>query len=635
MSILDLVIEKVKIQNSELGSLLEANKDVAYLGSIAPDIYFLAPDISDEQREILYWLLEMYDKIVSPITEIYEKYIKPVEDALEEITEPVEKTLDNLTCGILHDLGRDGEDIIQMVKDTIGSFLSVLVSKSINFFELFTPPIQKEKTEEDWYWFDMLHYRYTSDYVKKLVQALPRPDAPQAKYEVGLAYAMGHLTHIAADVTGHAYVNEIVGGPYRAHNRRHHIMENFMDVWTHYNYKNEDLIGAKLHRKFTKGELLDSLGTIRAVAEGILDPPERLEELFRYLERAFKDTYGDKPHPTRIANEFLTGDDISMAYWLNLAFFKLATDCLLPPIEPPHESLLEEINNRMGDLRDTLGDRPDRPDSPDLCWSFWEDTCDFSWDAFKDLMEFIWESVKFLGESLIWALKVLKDLLALIVCTIAETLVIPIKAILWLIKSFLAELYQSFRDALVIAGIALPSIDYLNNSPLGRRFTQSKGPMESFKMYPHRQLASGLWGGLIAPDDSHLEHPTTPGEPHLTMSGPYSQGVNPKSFIEDIPMDHALLDRFAQASTPSITREIEREIFEKKGAIGNAVDYAVELILGIYSFWKEGEDYLIPNWNLDSDRGYCYKCWCMDNPGSVAPDSNEVVVDQYFSDSDS
>ena len=35
--------------------------------------------------------------------------------------------------------------------------------------------------------------------------------------------------HIATDVTGHAFVNQKVGGPYRVHWQRHHLVENHLD----------------------------------------------------------------------------------------------------------------------------------------------------------------------------------------------------------------------------------------------------------------------------------------------------------------------------------------------------------------------------------------------------------------------
>ena len=43
------------------------------------------------------------------------------------------------------------------------------------------------------------------------------------------AYALGYLTHLATDVTGHAFVNAISGGPFRTHWQRHHLVENHID----------------------------------------------------------------------------------------------------------------------------------------------------------------------------------------------------------------------------------------------------------------------------------------------------------------------------------------------------------------------------------------------------------------------
>src|SRR5215471_18823951 len=44
------------------------------------------------------------------------------------------------------------------------------------------------------------------------------------------AYALGWMTHLATDVTGHPFVNEKSGGPYRTHWQRHHLVENHMDA---------------------------------------------------------------------------------------------------------------------------------------------------------------------------------------------------------------------------------------------------------------------------------------------------------------------------------------------------------------------------------------------------------------------
>ena len=74
----------------------------------------------------------------------------------------------------------------------------------------------------------MLHYRNTGEYGQALWNgAVERAD------DGAKAYALGYLTHIATDVTGHAVVNAIAGGPFRLHwQRQHHPGRNNLDsLW--------------------------------------------------------------------------------------------------------------------------------------------------------------------------------------------------------------------------------------------------------------------------------------------------------------------------------------------------------------------------------------------------------------------
>ena len=84
--------------------------------------------------------------------------------------------------------------------------------------------LQNNEPETKWYWFDMLHYRKTGEFAKNLV-AIAQSGTDRQR-----AYAYGYLSHITTDLVGHAYVNQIVGGPYRLHSQRHTVVENFMDT---------------------------------------------------------------------------------------------------------------------------------------------------------------------------------------------------------------------------------------------------------------------------------------------------------------------------------------------------------------------------------------------------------------------
>lgn len=88
----------------------------------------------------------------------------------------------------------------------------------------------------------MLHYRKTSRFGQVLWQIADTwesradPSDPQAVENARLwserlrAYALGYMTRLATDVTGHPFTNEKSGGPFRTHWQRHKVVENHMDA---------------------------------------------------------------------------------------------------------------------------------------------------------------------------------------------------------------------------------------------------------------------------------------------------------------------------------------------------------------------------------------------------------------------
>ena len=118
--------------------------------------------------------------------------------------------------------------LVEAVKSFVSEF---------NLFDLVAPvprrragrqaggfPCPRARGENEWWWFDAMHYRKTGKLAKRLLDATP-PDSPLH------LYAIGYLTHVAADTVGHPYVNAISGGPYRSHAQRHKASENYQDVF--------------------------------------------------------------------------------------------------------------------------------------------------------------------------------------------------------------------------------------------------------------------------------------------------------------------------------------------------------------------------------------------------------------------
>ena len=84
----------------------------------------------------------------------------------------------------------------------------------------------------------MSHYRRSSALSHAFVEqaeALRKGPDGTARFEQFMAFTLGYITHLGTDTIGHSWINEQVGGPYRNHPQRHHLVENHIDAW---NYKN-------------------------------------------------------------------------------------------------------------------------------------------------------------------------------------------------------------------------------------------------------------------------------------------------------------------------------------------------------------------------------------------------------------
>ena len=124
-------------------------------------------------------------------------------------------------------------DMQQVVDGLLATLLEAVKRyvSEFNLFELFSHPYrdgvpkgpkppgfdvatQRATDTNEWWWFDAMHYRKTGKLAQRLLDKTP-PNSPLH------LYAIGYLTHVAADTVGHPYVNSISGGPYRSHAQRH------------------------------------------------------------------------------------------------------------------------------------------------------------------------------------------------------------------------------------------------------------------------------------------------------------------------------------------------------------------------------------------------------------------------------
>lgn len=583
--VLDEVINRLRTSSNEaerkIGEIMHRNRSAAVLGAIGPDLFFWAPDY--EVVNVLYNFYENWKSVI----EIYNATIgkvKEVIDAVGEATMDAVETLAPATISMIRALIEEIKETTQLLKSTLSTGLFVGVIGGYDaiadiadaprllhtLFDMFTPPLQNGKSEIDWYWFDMLHYRWTGRFAKNLLEL--------ANDDVKLAYAYGYLTHIACDVVGHGFVNQIVGGPYRLHPQRHATVENFIDSWK-FNQKYGESINEKLH--------------------DLLSLPDKLpDSIVKILYNAFVNTYNNRPHPLRFNKEndgFLTPEDISKTYEV----FKFVYDVLggigIKPPEEPFSGALDILAEALKNLEPP----PKPPESREMCsmsdiFSF--GLTESSRECYEEFAEAIEEWLEYLGELLLWTFETVLAILDAITAALLSLPIMALMAILYGVQLALYNLYRQFRQTLVLAGLLYPEPDELQSSH-GRNLTTNYqcSFIADFKGYPRRHSC----------EINNLQCPKTSIEEPGTLSTTYERSSTtvPDIFIIHEPFKEEGLISYANAKTPAETRGLE----SKKITIGNAVSLSYWMITNTHSQDKLGV--VFTDWNLDSDRGYGYKCW--------------------------
>jgi hypothetical protein len=593
MFIADRVAEMLKLPDDKEIIHLTSGENQKYykMGSIGPDLFFFAPDYD----AILYpsILLPFARDVVQPIRDVYEDIIGPVVKIIDDVEEGVDAVLDEVTCNAASTVNDRVDAINESLAGLRDSFMAYIFSESFNMFDMMRPPMQNGKDEREWYWFDMLHYRRTGDFLQKMWD--------NSTTDEQKAFVLGYATHIAADVSGHPYVNQAVGGPARAHNQRHHFVENIIDVWFYDQALSPsvNITNARLHQQLPHGGDLDKKGILFAILDGEVEIKGDLQGIFEMVSTTLGETFPDAERPRRLQDGITSPEDINLAYWLSLASLKVSTDSFIPRPEEPLESTLDDIVKAAEEFLDNVSNPPQSSSTrPELCFALWEDDCDFSLEALEEWLYYLWDNIVYLGELIAWAASVLKDLLDILVCTVTAPLKAAVSALLWIIQSALYAILEEIREALVLAAIIHPQPEWVRNNPIAQEITElSNRSWDDVdkRMYPHRAQPSN------AP---FLGYPKTPVENEPTVPGPYPAKSTPAAILTGIGSgnDTELYSRYIDSETPSITRDIEFETIQKETMP------AIPLAIDVFRALRQAGN-KIPDWNLDADRGYHYKNW--------------------------
>ena len=205
-----------------ISAIATANPTYVALGSIGPDIFFLLPDFKPPVGNMLW-------KLANQIRELYtawdDTFLGPWESAMGPVGDSLSDETNALTGGLQATI----EGIATQATHLIEDFILKLILQQYDFFGLLSSGVPAGFDEQTFFWSDMLHYRQTYRFGAVLWQRATAIADPVLRGQCQ-AFALGWMSHLATDVTGHAFVNEKAGGPYRLHWQRHHLVENHMDA---------------------------------------------------------------------------------------------------------------------------------------------------------------------------------------------------------------------------------------------------------------------------------------------------------------------------------------------------------------------------------------------------------------------
>ncbi len=588
--VLDRARENLAAANMEqFSSVIEEHRKEAMLGAIGPDLFFWSSEYEWFDKVIdIYTAISDMAKLVSP-------FVNPIQTAVEAAGTEIGETMDALSL----DHARDMVDLaIDAVKNTQQEVMDMITGGALSaalgginfltdlaglpnvvssFFDLLTPDRQLDLGTHGlshWKWFDILHYWQTGDFARRLYENANSP--------VKRAYTCGYLSHIATDLTGHAFVNQVVGGPYRLHLQRHTVVENFMDGRVY----NEMLDGASIN-----SDMLKYLGLDKRVDNEIVD----------LLFTAFKRTYVGTS--TETFPEFLTRDHIREAYSNLYTVLTLMRDSAVKRPEEPFDDVGRIIADAFNDILDPIPDGPGQPTGS----CSWEDifslgTTNSSLQCYNSFFDQLEDYLNHLSEVMRWLAETIVDIVDLLAVLAASGPVSAILAGCYLVQLAVYDLYCFVREPLVLAGILYPEPENLRTSHLRNLTTTYLNCIPDYKE-THPKLRDGDVSHLVCPSDRLYELPTT----HPAFYPEGSETVTPADFIQGQPFSFFNFKNYAAA--PDIARTTS--LYWQDCRVGNAVELCAKMIEIAFDSTSaaEDKDAVFTNFDLDADRGYFFKTW--------------------------
>ncbi len=532
---------------------------------------------------------------IKPIAQLYieveefmEEFVKSLKELIPEAVWKLITQLEGLAADAVERSALLSEisDQLEIVQSNISALTKIVENKieeyivnKVDFFNILTDPQQVGTEFSQWWWFDTLHKRRTGRFVKELF-------GRSQENTMERAFALGYLTHYTTDAVGHPFVNAIAGGPYRTHPQRHKVVENHQDVWAYQKYENEEFIKSKLADNYV----------VDGNHYALPDP------LKKFILECIQHTYYDGSKS--LYGHELDEKDLDISYSLWLKWFDKTTNELDLP-EPNPYSLTEEIVETLEKYEKNLEDIMNAVGNA---------------SGHGGILGFFL-AIAAVVAGLFLAGAATVDFILGEIATIGAA---PMRYLLSLTYGYLYNAFMQFRHGVVLNGLKFPAISDLNyymTKHMINTGEKDKNKHDANYLPNANAYPSSKFKQYGAEAESHLYYPVLPIaklEKDAVIGFPDSYSSQTPSWYMDDPKNKIDLNSYlyfrnfeeAQSGNPAATdinssfRQLSN--YAKGGGLGNA------LILSDYLYseylFKEN-DTIFPEFNLDSDRGYAFKCW--------------------------
>lgn len=458
-----------------------------------------------------------------------------------------------------------------------------------------------------WRGFEYLRWTETGAFARALfAEAETRNDGALR------AYAYGWMTHVAGSVIGEPFVNSIVAGPYRTHWWRRKYVRNYVDAWVFGRYRTPatmsgdtpnpayadwaSLFNANLQND-VRLDAIEGADAASAAAGGAMPATPGFDAVAAMIAAASAATYGGRPAPLQPADPVADPTALREAYVgiLSVLWFMTGDS----PLCPQHPGAPPPGHEMPPDWYTDAGSTPPPAPAPGGGGSSAGDA------TVSGILAIILAVIAILTGNIIVGVGALVAGIAAVIN--AAEAGDPVDwselagHIYWL-RMLLFDTVTALRKSLTTSAVFYPLGAELGSPPVddhqpwmpatdqtqpnGIPLTRN-GRSESYPLRVDAQVDAAT-GTPIRPDLGYLRHPQAATEAPSTLAT-FEVGVYADRIVDGLGLLNG-----GMLNDPGT--------FPTRGtSFGGIVANAVEILR------KRASG--LPDYNLDGDRGYGWKCW--------------------------